>query len=329
MKKSKKAAIIIAVIAIVSGVIMVFSAFAMSGFELGKIKIGDTVTYTVDFDEIGFDTQKDVLDIKIDCVFSNVTFKTADNESLKVEYDELEGVKTNIEVNGYTLNITEKDERGWFERIMLWNSGNPNVTVYLPEDNYGKVYVSTVSGNIEAADEEYMFRSFYGLSVSGNISVENPVIAEIECETVSGNICANGINTPVLLDGDQLCLVRLKTVSGDIEFTGAEIDGSDGVVVTTTSGNINMASVYCKNAALGSEYLIKSTSGNITIENSDVSKMNTESTSGNITASLSSPIKITTETVSGEVEVLGNAPESKKEFNAETVSGNIKISVIS
>lgn len=333
MKKGKKTAIIVSLVAIISGAIMIFSVFAASGFELGKIKIGETVTYTVDLDEIDWGPEKTFAELYMDCTLSNVRFEVATDGIFRLEYSEVEGVGVDVEIDDFTWKITETDERDWTQKFGIFDGSAPWMTVYLPAGYHGNVYVKTVSGDIEALKEKYIFHSFDASSVSGNISIVNPVIAEIKVNTTSGNISVDGVNNPDTLGkegyNDQLGCVEFNTTSGDVYFADTVVDGGYGFTVDTVSGNIEMKSITFNGGNGYAEYFIESTSGDITFKDVDFNQMKANTASGDINATLKSPIKITTETLSGEVEVFGSAPDSRREFNVKTVSGNIKISVIS
>ena len=333
MKKGKKTAIIVSLVAIVFGAIMMFSVFAASGFELGTIKIGDTITYTVDLDTVDWGPDRTFSELFIDCTLSNVKFEVASDGIFRLEYSEIEGVEVDVEVEDFTWRITEKDDRGWSQKIGIFTGSSPWMTVYLPAGKHANVYVKTVSGNIHSLGEEYILRGFYASSVSGNISIVNPIIAEIKVNTTSGNISVDGVNNPDTLGkegyNDQLGCVEFNTTSGDVYFADTVVHGGYGFTVDTVSGNIEMKAITLNGGYGNAEHFIESTSGDITLKDVDFNQMKVNTISGEVNATLKSPIKITTETLSGEVEVFGNEPDSRKEFNVKTVSGNIKISAVS
>ncbi len=332
MKKRKSTVIFIALICIIAGCIMAFSAFAMSGFELGKIKIGDTLTYTVDLETVDWGPERTFAELYVDCTLSNVRFEIASDGIFRLEYSEIEGVEVDVEIDDFTWRITEKDDRGWSQKIGVFDSSLPWMTVYLPEGNHGNVHVKTVSGNIHSLKEEYIFMALDASSVSGDVSVLNPILAEIKVETVSGDISVDGVNNPATLGKrgyvDQLGRVKFNTTSGDVYFADTVVHGGDGFTVDTVSGNVEMSSVTCRGGGNFDNHFIETTSGNITLKNMSFSRMHTESASGNIDVTLTSPTYITAETFSGVVDVSGSSSSANK-FKAETFSGNIKISVVS
>ena len=162
----------------------------------------------------------------------SVELKPSDDGKCKIIYYDSNKIIHNIDISGGTLKI-KAEYRNWTSYIFNINIGR-DITIYLPEKEYERLYISTVSGDID----------------TGGFAFENT-----ELQTVSGNISAYG-------SGD----VNISTTSGDVDVTGKT---DNGAKISSVSGNIRLNKFISESLTIGTTsgnvYLDKSDAGKISI----------------------------------------------------------------
>lgn len=190
--------------------------------------------------------------------------------------------KTNkVKVNGDTLVI--KEERVLFKII---NFNNPDIEIYLPEKEYEKLVVNTVSGSIELNDR---------------LGFENAQI-----ESVSGSIDS---------DIDVKDKVTYSSTSGSLNIQDLDCDS---LGISTISGSIKLDNIISNTSMI-----IETTSGSIELDKVDSPSIEVSSVSGSINATILSSKQYDISTVSGSISAPQN--KGNETCVIETVSGSINI----
>ena len=190
--------------------------------------------------------------------------------------------KTNkVKVNGDTLVI--KEERVLFKII---NFNNPDIEIYLPEKEYEKLVVNTVSGSIELNDR---------------LGFENAQI-----ESVSGSIDS---------DIDVKDKVTYSSTSGSLNIQDLDCDN---LGISTISGSIKLDNIISNTSMI-----IETTSGSIELDKVDSPSIEVSSVSGSINATILSSKQYDISTVSGSISTPQN--KGNETCVIETVSGSINI----
>lgn len=303
MSKSKKIAMIVAVICIAFGIIVSFAAFITMGFDFSKINMME------DFEMKIYEISEDFDNIKIHEIECDVYLLPSDNGKCRVESTENDKIINIVEVKNGTLEITRKDVRPWYEHIGIWWGNDFSLTVYLPKNEYRNLYLKTVSGNISVPDN-FNFSSAETISTSGDISFCGKVTNGFSAKSTSGVLNLKNVNGGA---------AEAVTTSGDIFL---ENINADSLLVKTTSGRFDVSDIKINGSA---EFY--SVSGNMKMNYADASSFIIKTTSGDVFCDILSRKNFKTQTTSGDIRV----PESDFSagfFDVKTTSGDITVNII-
>ncbi len=301
MKNGTKRALITATVCTVAGLCIMLLALACIGFQIKEVGGMKTQTNTHPIQE-----PFSAIDIKT--VSADVSILPAEDGVCRVECRETDKITHTVAVEGGRLTVREKDDRRWFERLGFFGFSPLAVTLYLPEETYGPLTVSTVSGKIELSDA-LCFGNTVLCTTSGSITSPAKVNGSLTATTVSGSVSLSRQS------GGE---VRASTTSGSITLSGIQ---ATTLSASTTSGSITMTDATAA-AALRAE----SVSGRLSLTRVDGAQISLSTVSGGITASLRTGKTFSHSTVSGKVDlppsVAGAGP-----CHVETVSGSIRVTV--
>lgn len=194
--------------------------------------------------------------------------------------------------------------------------GGDRVTVRLPREWCADINIHTSSGDVDIRDVSA--RRVVCDSSSGDVHVSG--VAGLE--TLRVNTASGDIEAEAAEDGARLEEAALKTMSGDVYFSGACRVGR----FTSVSGDINVEGVQ-------EEAQMKSTSGDIKLHQweTGLRRATLQSVSGDITVRLpenTMGVVATTHSVSGDCRCDSFLPAQqgeRLEVSAHTVSGDIRI----
>lgn len=302
MKKSKKILITVAVILIAVGMICGFCGIYSLGFNFNEIGTSDFVTHTYTVDD-------DFTNIVIEDASSNINFYKSNDDKCRVLCDEREKVTHTVVNENNTLTVRVKDERNWFERINIgFFVSNMRVSVYLPKNKYDSLNVTSMSGDIDVANEVTFDNAKVG-SISGDVSVKADVKQELNISSTSGDVIINNISATESINA--------SSVSGEIDLSN--VKGKE-IFANTISGGIMLADTVASQ-----KLKANSTSGEIDLKRCDAKNIVLDTVSGEISGTLLSNKQFITETTSGTV----NVPQSisNEECRITTVSGDIYIKI--
>lgn len=186
-----------------------------------------------------------------------------------------------VNVNGDTLTI--KEEREWFRFISF---ANPKLEIYLPEKEYEKLMIDTVSGSVNLQDR-ISFINVEIESTSGSIDADIEIADKAVFESTSGSVKIEDLNNSEL---------AVSTLSGSIKLNNVISERS--IIIETTSGSVKLDKVDSEN-----------------IEISTVS--------GSVNGSILSDKQYQVSTVSGSVNIPES--RGNESCRIETLSGSINI----
>lgn len=282
--------------------------------ELSTVKI-ETNTYNV--------TEK-FSNISIYTDTADIGFAKSDDGKCKVECTELEKVKHSVSVQDGTLSIKAVDERKWFDYIGI-NFNKISITVYVPENEYETLSISSATGNVELP-KNLKFKNVDITESTGNVTSYSSVSETVKIKTSTGNIRIENISAGAL---------DLTTSTGRITVCDIKSDGD--VKINVTTGKVNLKNVNCKNVISGGstgsmvlknviasgKYSIERTTGNVMIDASDAGEISIRTSTGNISGTLLSDKVFIAETSTGNVDVPKTTTGGKCELKTST--GNIKM----
>ena len=277
MKKGKKLALIIAEIVLAVGLAVTVASLAISDFNVSELFGNQKTSYEVsDFD--AFER------ISIRESFCNVRIESTAGDPY-IEYTGSGSVTHNATVDDGMLVIEGVDGRKWYEKILSFVDSD--LTLYLPHITGYEIEITTSSGNVTVAGG-ISAKSVNITTVSGNVECGSDASEGATVEATSGNVSFNGCHgkrisakttSGEIYAGGAICLeASFESSSGEVELEGVNV--RDSLNVKTTSGNIELDE--CDSAALK----LISTSGNISGELLSSKIYMAKSTSGNINVPL-------------------------------------------
>lgn len=325
MKKAVKISLIAAGTAAAAGFVLMMAVGIASGFDPFESK--DTA-----YETKIYNVEDKFSNIEIDEVSYSIEIKPSDDGKCRIECEENKKITHDVQVKGDTLRIDFTDKRKWYEKITLrldadiWRTRS--MIVYLPEKEYEKLNIDTVSGDI-VVEKGFTFTEGVLDNTSGDVDCEAVFTKGLTAESTSGDV--NLVNI-------KAQSIRAESTSGEINITSAE--ASEKIVCDSTSGRITLNGVKANEISAEStsgeteftdvsaagEISIDTTSGEITLDRVDAKSYEIDSTSGSVTGTLLSPKRFITDTTSGDVKV-PRYDDCEDICDVSTTSGDIDIKV--
>ena len=229
-----------------------------------------------------YDSLDVITDLDIDISSADVKILVTEGNP-KVECREADAIKHTVEtVNGTLIIRNEIDNRFAIDYDKI------SVTVYLPKQSYGHLYIKNASGHIDV-DEGLTFSSANIVASSGNIEYSSNVENDLKMDAASGN---------VLLSKFSCGTLNVDAASGDVKMT---------------------AVVAAKDIS------IHTSSGDILLNHCDANNLDITASSGNVVGTLLTPKTFDAVALSGSVHVPQDNEGGKCKIRAS--SGNIDISI--
>lgn len=257
--------------------------------------------------------------------YTDVIILPSENGECSVKCFEYEKARHTVGVKDGTLEISIADERKWSDHISVFNFKTPKITVYLPENEYGRLYLKT-GADIKVADG-FTFESFEAESVSGDVACQSSVGNVLRITVTSGDVALKSITAGSLevktTSGDVLISdIRVKKEaavevgSGDVMIRGAECDS---LALSGISSD-----VVLKDVVAAGRLSVKTVSGDVELEGIDGEYISIKATSGDVEGYVYTDKTFVCKTTSGDCEY----PKTSGGIcEIETTSGDIEISI--
>lgn len=307
MKTVTKVFIIIAVSCIALGVLMAAASWAFYGFGSPGVARGpgryEKKTYMPDgkFENIS-----------VNIVETDVVFEPSSDGQCRVECMESDKVEFSVDVSGNTLSIVRHDNRKWYEFISFsWGlfTEDSAVKVYLPDKEYKKLEIHSVSGDISVPSFISLEDAFVK-SVSGDIRFEAKSNGRFEASSTSGEISAFNIS------GSS---AEIQTTSGDIDIASSS---AEELSVKSVSGEIDISDTVAKNTLT-----VKTTSGDVELDCCDAAEINIKTVSGDVDGVLLSDKVFDVDTTSGDIRIPQRGENASDKCIVDTTSGDVKFKI--
>ncbi len=321
MSKAKKISIIIAGIMVGLGLLVMLCAAVVINFDFSRLS-------TVKTERVSYSIEEDFDSIHIDCMESDIRFVKSDSDECIIECVQDENVSHQAEVKDGTLNISRIDEReSWEYFVIMFHFEETGVTVHLPEDEYEKLWVKTLSGDV-TVPEYFTFSDAEIHCTSGDVVF----LAE-----VSGNITAESVSGDIALMNPDAENISVKSTSGDAEVSS--VKAKDKLIIETVSGDIDVIDAEAGNISAScssgdaefsdvvadGKFSAESVSGDVELNRCDAGSFWIKSTSGDVSGVLLSEKMFSVHTTSGNVNVPDDSGTEKCEIT--TTSGDVKIRI--
>lgn len=277
MSNKTKIWLIVAVFLILIGFIILFGIMSILKWDFSKLS-------TFKYETNNYEINKNYENISINTNTANVVFVLSEDTKTSVVCYEETKMKHSVAVKNNTLSIEVVNTRKWYENIGI-NFGSPEITVSLPKNEYGNLFIKTSTGNI----------------YTENISAET-----VSLSASTGRITLSNLNCKADLN---LKVSTGKTILKDIECKN--------LISTGSTGNISL-----ENVIASEKFSIKISTGDVSFKDCDASEIFVETDTGNVKGNFLSDKVYITETDTGRIDVPKTTSGGKCEIKTDT--GDIK-----
>ena len=324
MNQSKKRALIFAAVCIVLGFVISFSTAAVRDFDW--VSLGTSISLNKNAKHIVSEAFEN---IRVESSSGDIHILPSSDGKCSIVGMEGEELVIQAEVQSKTLSVRRVDRRPWYNNIgfFVGRADDESITVYLPEESYKDLAISTASGDIHVSDA-FQFDTAQVSSSSGELSFLAKVGGQLSLRSVSGDIRFTDSEAETLIVSstsgditlDRLTVEKLQagSVSGEINLRKVT---SNTLNVETTSGEVEL-----ENTLIAGDARVKTVSGDVELERFDAASLSVTTTSGEVEGVLLSAKNFQTRTTSGNVHV----PASDLTGGScaiTTTSGDIEIKI--
>lgn len=258
---------------------------------------------------------------------ANVKILPSDNGEFKVECYENVKVKHTVSNENGNLKITIHDERKWYDHIKMFSFKTPKVTVYLPENEYGELFIKGTTGGIYISDG-LKFDRVETETSTGRTTCYADVKNALKIKVTTGGVFVENINVGSLDVWVSTGYVKMSSVNCENELS-----------VRVSTGETKMTAVRCEKftskGSTGSIVLtdviatgminIKRSTGDIRLNECDAESLELKTDTGDINGTLLTDKVFVYKTDTGDVKL----PQTTRGgvCKIETDTGNIRITI--
>lgn len=312
----KKSLIIISIIFIILCSAVAISTLAAAGWSPERV-FSPAVNQS-------YDIENEFNDILISVDTADVHFAKSEDGKVRISCTDGYKITHKPSVNGDTLKIERKDERKWYEYITIIPV-NFEITVYLPEGEWGKLNIKTSTGDTEIPSG-FAFSTIDIKQSTGDISLSATANEKINLYTSTGNISVNGA-TPADL--------TVRSSTGDVNISDVTANGK--IEVESSTGKQSFTNIRCSsleaeadtgdailtNVIASGALSVERSTGDVKLDSVDAAEIYINTDTGNVTGTLLTDKIIFATTDTGDIDVPKCTSGGKCEI--ETDTGNIEI----
>lgn len=280
MSKAVKIWVIIAAGLVIGGSIIFAGVMSMHNWNFTNLSTSKYETNTYEITE-------NFTDILISTSTANIEFLPAEDQKASVVCKEYVNEKHVVAIKDDTLSIEVNNTKKWYEYIGI-NFGSPEITVYLPKNEYGALNTTSSTGAVSLC-EEFEFKNIDVAVSTGYILVEKVSAEAISLTVSTGKATVSDVNCKTL----------------------------------TSSGSTG--SLYLKNVIASQSFSLKRSTGDIKLEKCDAAEITIKTSTGDVKGSLLSDKIFIASASTGKVDVPKTTSGGKCEIKTST--GDIKITV--
>ena len=317
--------LIIGAVVFLAGALLFTGAMAAADWDfsaLSTVPKYEVKTFTAD---------NNGLDITIDN--SNTPVRLGTSEDGKVHLEYYDNTKQYYVINeSDKLTVERVDTYKWYERFFQFDLQKPKLTLLLPENYAGNIYIINDNGNF-TIDGLSTSGTLYHRTSNGSITLKNFRSASVEVKTSNGNITVSDcqIETTlkattsngnyVISDSSVGNMITLKTSNGDATVTN--LTAAELFDIKTSNGSIRLTELACN------DITVKTSNGNITLGGVDGDSVYLKTSNGNIRGSIEgsmSDYNIISHTSNGNNNLPTDTSGNPRKLEVRTSNGDIKIS---
>lgn len=319
MRTRTKVWLIIAASFVLVGGIIFGGVMSMHKWDFMKLS-------TVKYETNDYEITESFKSILIITNTADVVFVPSENSKTSVVCHEQKNMKHSVTVQNGKLVIEVVDTRKWYEYIGI-NFGTPKITVYIPQGEYGALFVKSSTGNVEIPTE-FKFENIDILESTGNVTNYASASENIIIKTSTGNIRVENVSAGTL---------DLSVSTGGITVSNVTCEGN--VKINVSTGKTNLTNIECKNVMSNGntgaislknviateKFSIERSTGDVKFDGCDAAEIFVKTDTGDVTGSLLSNKIFVVEADTGSVDVPKTATGGKCEITTDT--GDINISI--
>lgn len=257
----------------------------------------------------------------------DVVFYPSGDDTCRIIFPENEKQTHSAEVQGWTLNVTVKDNRKWYDFIAFPSLKSTRIEIYLPDAEYSSLTVKGNTGDV-SIPAGFRFESVSVSVITGDVECLSSVSGLVHLGSSTGDIDLKDIST-----GE----ISIASTTGDVDVISVTCTGNVEVKVTT--GDISLKDVSCREASLtGTTSDIRLTNvtaqglltaacatGDVKLNQCDAAELSLKTNLGDITGSLRSEKQFIVKNGLGDAKV--PATSSGGICRVSTDMGDINISI--
>ena len=319
MRTRTKVWFIIATSFVLIGCIVFGGVMTMLKWDFTKLSTGKYETSNYEIAEI-FNKISIVTDT------ADILLVPSENQKTSVVCHELKNARHSVTVQNGKLVIEIVDARKWYEYIAI-NFGTPKITVYIPQGEYGALFVKSSTGNVEIP-KEFKFENIDISESTGNVTNYASASENIIIKTSTGNIRVENLSANTL---------DLSASTGEVTVSNVTCEGD--VKINVSTGKTNLTNIECKNIVssgntgaislrnviAAEKFSIERSTGDVKFDGCDAAEIFVETDTGDVRGSLLSDKIFVVQTDTGSVDVPKTISGGKCEITTDT--GDINISI--
>lgn len=266
-----------------------------------------------------------VVNVDVTTAFTDVAVRLAGDGKARLVCHEYEGVSHPVTVDGGRLTVRTEDARPWYRRMIGFRS--PEMTLYLPEKEYGQLQISLSTGDVTLPGE-VRFGDVSVTTGTGDVFTDASVAGRMEIAVTTGKITVDGAGADTL---------TLTATTGDVSVSKTAVAGD--VSVTVSTGRVACADVTCTaftakgstgdlemtDVVAAGEMCLERSTGDVTLDRCDAAALKIKTSTGDVTGTLRTPKIFYANTSTGRVDVPRSTEGGLCEV--ETSTGDIRLSV--
>lgn len=319
MNKTTKVWLMVAAALVLTGCAVFTGGMMMLNWNFSKLS---TVSYETTEHEIA----KDFMDIAVKTDTADITFAVSENEKSTVVCHEQKHAVHRVTVKEDSLVVELIDERKWYEHIGI-GFDTPKITVYLPQQEYGALSISSATGSVVLPDD-FSFRQIDITESTGNVVNRASATESLKIKATTGNIRVENITAGWL----DLTVSTGKVTVSDVTCQG-------NAVINVSTGDVSVTGLTCKNlitdgstgdivlnnAIAAEKFSVTRSTGDVKFDHCDAAEIFVQTDTGKVTGSLLTDKAFIVQSDTGRVDVPKTVTGGRCEITTDT--GDIRITV--
>lgn len=293
---------------IVAAVLLVLGA-GIGGLGLWLTLEQPDILHDWGFATPGYETHTHVIEedfshLSIHTVERDVVLRPSQDGTVRVECRVNPWESCLVEVKDGTLWVDGRmQEKSWRNYSFFSPGRDSQVTLWLPQKEYGTLEVDATSGDVTVTG--FACQKGTLTTTTGDLALTDVDWGNFEAATTTGDVCINSF------DWDS---ARISTTTGDVEMASSRQQAGD---LSLTTGTGDTAILNGEFASLTSEGTtgdisltgvtaetsmdICRTTGEVVFVHSDAGEMNVQTSTGDVTGTLLTPKNFSITTTTGDI----------------------------